>query len=96
MLAVAALMVAWTLTASGAALTGPLLQDSPIAPQEQLSPLPTAAPTVEPTQSPAQAATPTPPPSALATAESPLPMAVLIGVMAVIGLAAVIIGLQRR
>jgi len=96
MLAVAALMVAWTLTASGAALTGPLLQDSPIAPPEQLSPLPTAAPTVEPKQSPAQAAMPTPPPSDLATAESTLPMAVLIGVMAVIGLAAVIIGLQRR
>ncbi|HSN75894.1 MAG TPA: hypothetical protein VL334_12540, partial [Anaerolineae bacterium] len=63
-LAVAALAIAWALTAGGAALAGPLLQDSPIAPpQEQLSPLPTAAPSVEPT--------PQPQPAAAATVEPP-------------------------
>ncbi len=97
-LAVAALVIAWTLTAGGAALAGPLLQDSPIAtPQEQLSPLPTAAPSVEPAQ-PAPTTTPAPEPQPALpdVAEPPLPIGVLIGVMAVIGLAALIIGLGRR
>jgi hypothetical protein len=96
MLAVAALMVAGTLMAGGAALAGPLLQDSPLAPPpEQLSPLPTAAPSVE---SAAPATTPAlqPQPTAAATAEPPLPMAALIGVMLVIGLIALVVGLRRR
>jgi len=92
-LAVAALVIAWTLTAGSAALAGPSLQDSPIAaPQEQLSPLPTAAATVEPAQ---PAPTPAPAPESLA-AQPPVPIGVLIGVMAVIGLVALIIGLRRR
>lgn len=95
-LAVAALVIGWSLTAGGAALAGPLLQDSPIAaPQEQLSPLPTGLPAVEPTQ-PAPAATPAPEPAASTATEPPVPIGVLIGVMAVIGLAALIIGLRRR
>jgi hypothetical protein len=95
-LALAALVIAWALTAGGAAQAGPLLQDSPLAPpQEQLSPLPTAAPTSEPAP-PAPAATPTPEPAAPATVEPPVPIGVLIGVMAVIGFAALIIGLRRR
>jgi hypothetical protein len=95
-LAIVALVIAWALTAGGAAQAGPLLQDSPLAPpQEQLSPLPTAAPTSEPAP-PAPAATPTPEPAAPATVEPPVPIGVLIGVMAVIGFAALIIGLRRR
>lgn len=97
-LAVAALVIAWTLMAGGAALAGPLRQDSPVAPpQEQLSPLPTAAPAVEPAQ-PAPAATPTPEPQPVppTAAQPPIPIGVLIGIMAVIGLAALIIGLRRR
>jgi hypothetical protein len=94
-LAAAALVIAWALTAGGAALAGPLLQDSPIAtPQEQLSPLPTAAPPVEP--APATTLTPQPQPAAAATAEPPIPMAALIGVMLVIGLIALVVGLRRR
>jgi hypothetical protein len=96
MLAVAALMIAWTLTAGGAALAGPLLQDSPLAPPpEQISPLPTAAPSAEPT---APDPTPAlqPQPTAPATAEPPIPLAALIGVMLVIGLIALVVGLRRR
>lgn len=95
MLALAALMVAWTLTAGGAALAGPLLQESPVAPPEQLSPLPTAAPSVEPT---APATTPAlqPQPTAAVKAEPPIPMGSLIGVMLVIGLIALVVGLRRR
>ena len=94
-LTVAALVIAWTLTAGGAALAGPLLQDSPIAPPEQLSPLPTVAPSGEPT---APATTPAlqPQPTAAVKAESPIPMGALIGVMLVIGLIALVVGLRRR
>jgi hypothetical protein len=95
-LAVAALAIAWALMAGGAALAGPLLQDSPLAPPpEQLSPLPTAAPSVKPT---APAPTPAlqPQPIAAAKAEPPIPMAALIGVMLVIGLIALVVGLRRR
>lgn len=95
-LAVAALVIASALAAGGAALAGPLLQDSPIAtPQEQLSPLPTAAPAAEPEQ-PAPTATPAPEPPAPDAAEPPVPIGVLMGVMAVIAVAALIIGLRRR
>lgn len=92
-LAVAALIIGWTLTAGNAALAGPSLQDSPVAaPQEQLSPLPTTAATVEPAQ---PTATPAPAPES-PVAQPPVPIGVLIGVMAVIGLAALIIGIRRR
>ncbi len=92
-LAITALAIAWTVTAGGAALAGPLLQDSPLAPlPEQLSPLPTAAPPTEP----APTATPETQPAAPAPVEPPIPLGALIGVMAVIGLAALIIGLRRR
>lgn len=97
-LAVTALVIVWSLTAGGAALAGPLGQDSPVAPpQEQLSPLPTAAPAVEPAR-PAPTTTPAsePQPAIPATAQPPIPIGVLIAVMAVIGLAALIIGLRRR
>ncbi len=96
MLAIAALMIAWTLTAGGAALAGPLLQDSPLAPPpEQLSPLPTVAPSVEPAAT-NTAPTLQPQPTAAAKAEPPVPMAALIGVMVVIGLIALVVGLRRR
>ena len=94
-LAIVALVIAWTLTASGAALAGPLLQDSPVAPPEQLSPQPTPALPVEPAQSaPTATAIPEPQPAAAATVQPPIPIGVLIGVMAVIGLAALFIGLR--
>lgn len=94
-LAVAALIVAWTLTAGGVALAGPLGQDSPVAPpQEQLSPLPTAAPPVEPAQ-PVPTMAPEPQP-VVPAAEPPIPIGVVIGIMAMIALAALIIGLRRR
>jgi hypothetical protein len=93
-LAITALAIAWTVTAGGAALAGPLLQDSPLAP-EQLSPLPTAAPSVEPAAT-NTALTLQPQPTAAAKAEPPVPMAALIGVMLVIGLIALVVGLRRR
>lgn len=98
-LAVIALALAWAATAGGAARAGPLWQESPIAPaQEQLSPLPTAVPAAEPAPAqPAPAASPVPePPPAPPAAEQPIPMAALVGVMGLIGLAALIIGLRRR
>jgi hypothetical protein len=89
-------MIVWTLTASGAVLAGPLLQDSPLAPPpEQLSPLPTVAPSVEPT-APTTSPALQPQPTAAAKAEPPVPMAALIGVMLVIGLIALVLGLRRR
>lgn len=96
-LALAALVIGWTLTTSAAALAGPLLQDSPlVTPQEQLSPLPTTTPAVEPAQ-PAPAATPAPEsPVVPPTAEPPIPIGVLIGVMLAIGLVALVVGLRRR
>jgi hypothetical protein len=97
-LALAALVIGWTLAAGGTALAGPLLQDSPIAaPQEQLSPLPTALPAVEPTQLvPTALPAQEPQPATPAAAQPPVPIAVLIGVMAVIGLTALIVALRRR
>lgn len=95
-LAAVALVIAWTLAGGGAAQAGPLLQDSPLAPpQEQQSPLPTAAPGAEPAP-PAPTATPVPEPAAPAAVEPPVPIGVLLGVMAVIAVAALIIGLRRR
>lgn len=96
-LAVVALFIAWTLTGSSAAQAGALAQDSPLAPQEQLSPLPTALPAVEPTQ-PVPTALPAqePQPATPVAAQPPVPIAVLIGVMAVIGLTALIVALRRR
>ncbi len=94
-LAVAALVVAWTLTTGGAAMAAPRPQDSPVAPPEQLSPLPTAAPSVEPA-APAAPPAPESQPTVAATPEPPIPMAALIGVMLAIGLIALIVGLRRR
>jgi hypothetical protein len=95
-LAITALAIAWTMTAGGAALAGPLLQDSPLAPApEQLSPLPTDVPSVKPT-APATAPTLQPQPAAVAKAEPPIPLAAIIGVMLVIGLIALVVGLRRR
>ncbi len=96
-LAVVALALAWVTAAGGAALAGPLAQDSPLTPQEQLSPLPTDAPRVEPAQ-PASTATPAPEPQpdAPTAAQPPVPIEVLIGAMVVLGLAALVISLRRR
>jgi hypothetical protein len=92
-----ALACAWILTASSPATAGALHQDSPLAtPQEQLSPLPTAEPELAqptPTAAPVVPAAPT---TAEPVTEPPIPLAALVGIMAVIGLAALIIGLRRK
>ncbi len=93
LLAVVALTVAWTLAASSAALAEPMLQDSPVASPEQLSPLSTTASSVEPTET---APIPALQPAAAIKAEPPIPMAALIGVMLVLGLIALVLGLRKR
>lgn len=97
-LGLAALALAWLMTAGGVALAGPQFQDSPVAaPQPQLSP-PTAdtpTPAATPIAAPTSAAlgAPTAPE---ATGSPPFPVAGVAVALALLALAALAVALLRR
>ena len=91
-LLVAALMLGRVLHTQAPVQASWLAQTSPLAaPQDQVSPLPTEANSVAPA-SPAS----TPAATAKSAGRAPIPVAAVAGVMAVIALAALMIGLRKR